>query len=106
MNKQDWIKSVANQVGEPENLVATILEAGLDEIYQSMKKEEKVTLEILVLSTSMYAERVLCSSLTLLKNGGRCLAGLRRTKEYCESMSNDLLRSRQKVTKRIFVWVD
>ena len=44
MNKKKWIKSVAKATGEPEELVDTILEAGLEEIYQSMKREEKVTL--------------------------------------------------------------
>ena len=44
MNKKEWIKSVAQKTGEAEELVGTILEAGLEEIYQSMKREEKVTL--------------------------------------------------------------
>ncbi len=44
MNKKEWIKAVANQIGQPESQVALTLEAGLEEIYQSMKREEKVTL--------------------------------------------------------------
>jgi DNA-binding protein HU-beta len=44
MNNKDWIKAVAERIGEPEELVAPILEAGLEEIYQAMKREEKVTL--------------------------------------------------------------
>ena len=44
MNKKEQIKSVAKETGELEELVDTILEAGLDKIYQSMKREEKVTL--------------------------------------------------------------
>jgi len=44
MNKNEWIKAVAQQSGQPENLVTAILETGLEEIYQAMKREEKVTL--------------------------------------------------------------
>ena len=44
MNKKEWIKSVSKETDQPESLVATILETGLDEIYQAMKREEKVTL--------------------------------------------------------------
>ena len=44
MNKQEWIKFVAKETGESEKLVDTILEAGLEEIYLSMQREEKVTL--------------------------------------------------------------
>lgn len=44
MNKQEWIKAVATQLEQPEDQVAPILETGLDEIYQAMKREEKVTL--------------------------------------------------------------
>lgn len=44
MNKQEWIKAVADRVNQPEDQVAEILETGLDEIYQAMKREEKVTL--------------------------------------------------------------
>ena len=44
MNKQEWIKSVAKETGEPETIVASILEAGLEEIYHAMKREEKVSL--------------------------------------------------------------
>ncbi len=44
MNKKEWIKSVAKETDEPKELVAIILETGLEEIYQSMKREEKVTL--------------------------------------------------------------
>ncbi len=43
MNKQAWIKAVAAQLEQPEVQVAPILEAGLDAIYQAMKREEKVT---------------------------------------------------------------
>jgi DNA-binding protein HU-beta len=45
MNKKDWIKAVAKETGQPETLVGTILDAGLEAIYQSMKREEKVTLQ-------------------------------------------------------------
>lgn len=45
MNKKDWIKTVAKETEQPEALVETILDAGLEEIYQSMKREEKVTLQ-------------------------------------------------------------
>ena len=44
MNKKEWIKSVAQKTGKPEGLVSGVLEAGLEEIYQAMKREEKVTL--------------------------------------------------------------
>lgn len=44
MNKPEWIKAVAKQVKQPEDVVAPILEAGLEEIYQAMKREQKVTL--------------------------------------------------------------
>ncbi|MBC8508254.1 MAG: HU family DNA-binding protein [Anaerolineales bacterium] len=44
MNKLEWIRAVAKQVKQPEDAVAPILETGLDEIYQAMKREEKVTL--------------------------------------------------------------
>ena len=44
MNKKEWIKKVSEETNQPETLTATILEAGLDEIYQAMKREEKVTL--------------------------------------------------------------
>ncbi|MCB9420078.1 MAG: HU family DNA-binding protein [Ardenticatenaceae bacterium] len=44
MDKKEWIKVVAQRLEEPEELVAPILEAGLEEIYQAMKREEKVTL--------------------------------------------------------------
>lgn len=44
MNKKAWIKKVSKQTNQLETLTATILEAGLDEIYQAMKREEKVTL--------------------------------------------------------------
>ena len=44
MNKKEWIKAVSNQTEESETLVATILEAGLEEIYQAIKREEKVSL--------------------------------------------------------------
>lgn len=44
MNKPEWIKAVANQLDQPEDQVALVLEAGLEEIYQAMKREEKVTL--------------------------------------------------------------
>ena len=45
MNKKEWIKAVAKETEQPEALVESILEAGLEEIYQSMKREEKVTLQ-------------------------------------------------------------
>ena len=45
MNKQEWIEAVAKESQQPEALVESILEAGLEEIYQSMKREEKVTLQ-------------------------------------------------------------
>ncbi len=45
MNKKEWAKAVAKETGQPETLVKTILESGLEEIYQSMKREEKVTLQ-------------------------------------------------------------
>ncbi len=45
MNKKEWIKTVAKETEQPEALVETILEVGLEEIYQSMKREEKVTLQ-------------------------------------------------------------
>jgi len=44
MNKKEWIKAVAARSGQPDKLVAPILEAGLEEIYQAIKREEKVTL--------------------------------------------------------------
>ncbi|MBC8503971.1 MAG: HU family DNA-binding protein [Anaerolineales bacterium] len=44
MNKPEWIKAVAAKSAQPEDQVAIILETGLDEIYQAMKREEKVTL--------------------------------------------------------------
>ncbi len=44
MNKKEWIKAVAKKSKESELLVTSILEAGLEEIYRSMKREEKVTL--------------------------------------------------------------
>jgi DNA-binding protein HU-beta len=44
MNKQEWIMAVSVRLGQPEDQVAAILEAGLEEIYQAMKREEKVTL--------------------------------------------------------------
>jgi hypothetical protein len=37
MNKKEWVKSVAKEVGETEELVDAILETGLEKIYQSMK---------------------------------------------------------------------
>jgi DNA-binding protein HU-beta len=43
MNKKEWIQAVADRVGQPEGQVAVILDAGLEEIYQAMKREEKVT---------------------------------------------------------------
>ena len=45
MNKKEWIKAVAKKTEQPEALVETILDAGLEEIYQSVKREEKVTLQ-------------------------------------------------------------
>ncbi|MBT3315827.1 MAG: HU family DNA-binding protein [Anaerolineae bacterium] len=45
MNKKEWIKAVARKTEHPETLVKIILETGLDEIYQSMKREEKVTFQ-------------------------------------------------------------
>ena len=45
MNKKEWIRAVAKETEQPEALVESILEAGLEEIYQSMKREEKVTLQ-------------------------------------------------------------
>ena len=45
MNKKEWIKAVSKETNQPEALVVSILEAGLEEIYQSMKREEKVTLQ-------------------------------------------------------------
>ena len=36
--------AVSVRLGQPEDQVAAILEAGLEEIYQAMKREEKVTL--------------------------------------------------------------
>ena len=45
MNKKEWIKAVAKEIDQPEALVESILEAGLEEIYHSMKREEKVTLQ-------------------------------------------------------------
>ncbi len=45
MTKKDWIKAVVKETAQPEALVETILDAGLEEIYQSMKREEKVTLQ-------------------------------------------------------------
>ncbi len=45
MNKKGWIKAVAKVSEQPEALVENILEAGLEEIYQAMKREEKVTLQ-------------------------------------------------------------
>ena len=45
MNKKEWIKAVAEETEQPEALVKITLEAGLEEIYQSMKREEKVTLQ-------------------------------------------------------------
>ena len=44
MNKKEWITAVATRSGKPRNQVEPILEAGLEEIYQAMKREEKVTL--------------------------------------------------------------
>ncbi len=44
MNKNEWIKAVTKRSGQPEDLVTSILETGLEEIYQAMKREEKVTL--------------------------------------------------------------
>ena len=44
MNNKEWIKTVAQRLEKPEELVAPGLEAGLDEIYRAMKREEKVTL--------------------------------------------------------------
>jgi len=44
MNKKEWITAVAARVGKPKSQVEPILEAGLEEIYQAMKREEKVTL--------------------------------------------------------------
>ena len=44
MNKKEWIAAVARRSGKPRNEVEPILEAGLEEIYQAMKREEKVTL--------------------------------------------------------------
>ncbi len=44
MNKKEWIQAVADSVGQPEDQVNPILEAGLEEIYQALKREEKVTL--------------------------------------------------------------
>jgi DNA-binding protein HU-beta len=44
MNKQEWIEAATKRSGQSEDRVATILEAGLEEIYQAMKREEKVTL--------------------------------------------------------------
>jgi hypothetical protein len=37
MNKQEWIKAVAARLGQPDDLVAPILETGLEEIYLAMK---------------------------------------------------------------------
>jgi DNA-binding protein HU-beta len=45
MNKKEWIKTVTKETDQPEALVESILEAGLEEIYQSMKREETVTLQ-------------------------------------------------------------
>ncbi len=45
MSKKEWIKAVSKETDQPEALVESILEAGLEEIYQSMKREEKVTLQ-------------------------------------------------------------
>lgn len=44
MNKKGWIKAVVQQSGQSEDIVTSILETGLEEIYQAMKREEKVTL--------------------------------------------------------------
>lgn len=44
MNKKEWISAVVQRTGQSEELVTPILEAGLEEIYQAMKQEEKVTL--------------------------------------------------------------
>ena len=44
MNKKEWIEAVAARSGKPVSQVEPILEAGLEEIYQAMKREEKVTL--------------------------------------------------------------
>ena len=44
MNKPEWIRAVADRVNQPEDQVAEILETGLYEIYQAMKREEKVNL--------------------------------------------------------------
>ena len=49
MNKKEWIKAVTKRSGHSEDLVAQILETGLEEIYQAMKREEKVTLTIVYL---------------------------------------------------------
>ena len=45
MNKKEWIKAVAKKTEHPAHLIETILDVGLEEIYQSMKREEKVTLQ-------------------------------------------------------------
>ena len=45
MNKKEWIKTVAKETEQPATLVESILETGLEEIYQAMKCEEKVTLQ-------------------------------------------------------------
>jgi nucleoid DNA-binding protein len=44
MNKPEWIKAVATKLEQPEDQVALILETELEEIYQALKREEKVTL--------------------------------------------------------------
>ena len=58
---------------QPEDQVALILETGLDEIYQAMKREEKVTL-VNIDMLSMCAAAVRPLSSTLLKNGVPSLA--------------------------------
>ncbi len=44
MNKKEWNKAVSTRLGKSPQVVEEILETGLDEIYQAMKREEKVTL--------------------------------------------------------------
>jgi len=44
MNKAEWIKVVTAKTGLTQKDVEAVLETGLEEIYQSVKWREKVTL--------------------------------------------------------------
>lgn len=72
MNKKEWIKAVAKETAQPEALVETILDAGLEEIYQSMKREEKVTLQNF---GTFYIDVRRSGTSTHPRSGRRSLAG-------------------------------